>query len=133
MQNTQDFVLKLEKILDYYQLSASGFADKIGVQRSSLSHLLSGRNKPSLEFVIKITEAFPEVDLYWFLFNKGTFPKSNSAENISKNQETRLEKSEESDKAEVSKAEKNIFQTQEDVEKIVVFYKNGTFKTYMPK
>ena len=133
MQNTQDFVLKLEKILDYYQLSASGFADKIGVQRSSLSHLLSGRNKPSLEFVIKITEAFPEVDLYWFLFNKGTFPKSNSAENISKNQETRLDKSEESDKAEVSKPEKNIFQTQEDVEKIVVFYKNGTFKTYIPK
>jgi transcriptional regulator with XRE-family HTH domain len=133
MQDTKDFVQKLEKILDYFQLSASAFADKIGVQRSSLSHLLSGRNKPSLEFVIKITEAFPEVDLYWFLFNKGSFPKSNSAENISMNEEIPLKKSEETNKAEVVKPEKINFQNQEDVEKIVVFYKNGTFKTYLPK
>ena len=133
MQDTKDFVQKLEKILDYFQLSASAFADKIGVQRSSLSHLLSGRNKPSLEFVIKITEAFPEVDLYWFLFNKGSFPKSNSAETFSMNEEIPLKKSEETNKAEVAKPEKINFQNHEDVEKIVVFYKNGTFKTYLPK
>jgi transcriptional regulator with XRE-family HTH domain len=133
MQDTKDFVQKLEKILDYFQLSASAFADKIGVQRSSLSHLLSGRNKPSLEFVIKITEAFPEVDLYWFLFNKGTFPKSNSVENISRNEAIPLKKSEESSKTEITKPEKVNFQNQEDVEKILVFYKNGTFKTYLPK
>ncbi len=133
MQDTKDFVQKLEKILDYFQLSASAFADKIGVQRSSLSHLLSGRNKPSLEFVIKITEAFPEVDLYWFLFNKGTFPKSNSVETISMNETIPLKKSEESSKIETTKLEKINFQNQEDVEKIVVFYKNGTFKTYLPK
>ncbi|WP_396149946.1 helix-turn-helix domain-containing protein [Flavobacterium sp.] len=133
MQDTKDFVQKLEKILDYFQLSASAFADKIGVQRSSLSHLLSGRNKPSLEFVIKITEAFPEVDLYWFLFNKGSFPKSNSAENISMNEAQPLKKSEESSKTETTKPDKVSFLNQDDVEKIVVFYKNGTFKTYLPK
>lgn len=133
MQNTKDFVQKLEKILDYFQLSASAFADKIGVQRSSLSHLLSGRNKPSLEFVIKITEAFPEVDLYWFLFNKGNFPKSNSSENISINEVLPLKKSEENSKLETTKSDKFNFSNQDDVEKIVVFYKNGTFKTYLPK
>jgi transcriptional regulator with XRE-family HTH domain len=133
MQNTRDFVQKLEKILDYFQLSASAFADKIGVQRSSLSHLLSGRNKPSLEFVIKITEAFPEVDLYWFLFNKGSFPKSNSSENISINEVLPLKKSEENSKLETTKSDKVNFSNQDDVEKIVVFYKNGTFKTYLPK
>jgi predicted transcriptional regulator len=42
MVNTEDFIKRLEIILDYYSLNASGFADKIGVQRSSLSHLLSG-------------------------------------------------------------------------------------------
>ena len=46
------------------------------MQRSSLSHLLSGRNKPSLDFILKIIEEFPEVDLYWILNGKGTFPKS---------------------------------------------------------
>jgi plasmid maintenance system antidote protein VapI len=133
MQDTKDFVQKLEKILDYFQLSASAFADKIGVQRSSLSHLLSGRNKPSLEFVIKITEAFPEVDLYWFLFNKGSFPKSNSTENISMNETISLKKSEEINKTEATKPDKVNFLNHDDIEKIVVFYKNGTFKTYLPK
>ena len=71
-----DFVKKMNQILDYYQLSAGAFADKIGVQRSSISHLLSGRNKPSLEFVLKIIHVFPEVDLYWFLLNQGRFPKN---------------------------------------------------------
>jgi transcriptional regulator with XRE-family HTH domain len=75
MVSSEQFIEKIEQILKYYNLSASIFSEKIGVQRSSLSHLLSGRNKPSLDFVIKIVEEFPEVDLYWFLFNKGQFPK----------------------------------------------------------
>lgn len=133
MQSTADFVHKLEKILDHFQLSASAFADKIGVQRSSLSHLLSGRNKPSLEFVIKITEAFPEVDLYWFLLNQGVFPKPSTAGNHSALEEVSLKKNDEFSKPEQSKPEKSIVQNQEEVEKILVFYKNGTFKTYWPK
>ena len=76
MVNTDDFIKRLEIILDYYSLNASSFADKIGVQRSSLSHLLSGRNKPSLDFILKIIDVFPEVDLYWILNGNGTFPKS---------------------------------------------------------
>jgi hypothetical protein len=44
------------------------FADKI-VQRSSLSHLLSG-NKPSLDFILKILDVFPDVDLYWMINGK---------------------------------------------------------------
>lgn len=70
-----NFKEKLELILNQYQLTASSFAEKIGVQRSSMSHLLSGRNKPSLDFIIKITEHFPEVDLYWILKDEGAFPK----------------------------------------------------------
>ena len=76
MVNTDDFIKRLEIILDYYSLNASSFADKIGVQRSSLSHLLSGRNKPSLDFILKILDIFPDVDLYWILNGKGTFPKN---------------------------------------------------------
>jgi len=67
MLNTDEFTNRLKKIMDYYDLSAAVFADKIGVQRSSISHLLSGRNKPSLDFILKITSIFKEVDLYWLI------------------------------------------------------------------
>ena len=50
-----------------YSLSASGFEEKIGVGRATISHLLSGRNKPSLDFILKIIQVFPEVDLYWLI------------------------------------------------------------------
>jgi bacteriophage CI repressor len=48
--------------------------------RSSISHLLSERNKPSLDFVLKITEKYPEIDLYWLLYGKGSFPKEEPRE-----------------------------------------------------
>ena len=76
MVNTEDFIKRLEIILEFYGLSASVFADKMGVQRSGLSHLMSGRNKPSLDFVMKIIENFSDVDFYWLLNGEGTFPKS---------------------------------------------------------
>ena len=74
MVNNEEFAVRLQKVIDYYGESASSFAEKIGVQRSSISHILSGRNKPSLEFVLKILSSFPEVELYWLLNGKGTFP-----------------------------------------------------------
>src|SRR5688572_3978558 len=81
MINSEDFIKRLEILLEYYSVSASAFADKIGVQRSALSHLLSGRNKPSLDFVMKIIENYPDVDLYWLLNGMGSFPKNNTGEN----------------------------------------------------
>jgi len=86
MVNTDDFIKRLEEVLNFYQLSASAFADQIGVQRSSLSHLLSGRNKPSLDFVLKVCEVFDQVTLPWFLKGEGHFPK-----NVEGNQKTILQ------------------------------------------
>ncbi|MFC4479826.1 helix-turn-helix domain-containing protein [Flavobacterium chungangensis] len=149
MVNIDDFVKRLETILDYYGLNASTFADKIGVQRSSMSHLLSGRNKPSLDFVMKILEVFPDVDLYWILVGKGSFPKNNdenleipesptpisSNENVGTDLFSSIEKNEE-EKREIKKVSpsKNVTINFEDdeIEKIVLFYKNGTFKAYSP-
>jgi hypothetical protein len=55
------------------------------VQRSSLSHLLSGRNKPSLDFILKILDVFPDVDLYWMINEKVVYSEP------SRQQETKLE------------------------------------------
>ena len=151
MVNIDDFVKRLESVLDYYGLNASAFADKIGVQRSSMSHLLSGRNNPSLDFVMKILEVFPDVDLYWILIGKGTFPKSNneesteiektsspivSNENMGNDLFSVIEINSEEEKIETKKSHvlKNEKFSLEDgeIEKIVIFYKNGTFKAYSP-
>jgi transcriptional regulator with XRE-family HTH domain len=61
------FAEKLKKIISKEGLSASKFAEKIGVQRSSVSHILSGRNKPSLDFVLKIYKSIENIDLEWLL------------------------------------------------------------------
>lgn len=162
MVNLDDFIKRLETIFEYYGLSASGFADKIGVQRSSLSHLLSGRNKPSLDFIMKIAEVFPEVDLYWILNGKGNFPKSDSIEKEilisdltpslfsenkteevkSENQpdlfstEPTVEKNRVNETSEENFSNTRNFETlkkDSDIDRIVVFYKNGTFKNYLPE
>lgn len=52
-------------------LTAAQFADEIGVQKSGISHILSGRNNPSLDFVQKILLRFPEVSIEWLVFGKG--------------------------------------------------------------
>jgi len=85
MLNTDDFIKRLQHLTEYYGLNAAVFADKIGVQRSSISHLMSGRNKPSLDFIMKILEVFPEVNLYWFLNGKGDFLKSINQNSQSQN------------------------------------------------
>lgn len=52
-------------IMESHKLNAGSFADKIGVQRSNVSHVLSGRNKPSFDFVEKLLLAFPRVSAEW--------------------------------------------------------------------
>lgn len=142
MVNIENFIKRLEKLLDYYSLTASSFADKIGVQRSSMSHLLSGRNKPSLDFILKIMEVFPDVDLYWILNGKGSFPKSENAEEPNKPLENRenipaflfsasSKENPELKTENFKTAQKNSHEG--TIEKIVVFYSNGTFKEYKPE
>lgn len=62
---------RISKIIDYSNLSASEFADEIEVQRSSISHITSGRNKPSLDFLIKVKDRFPELKWEWLIKGDG--------------------------------------------------------------
>lgn len=63
---------RIRKIIDFKQINAAQFADEIGIQRSALSHVLSGRNNPSLDFMLKIKSAYPEINLDWLLIGSGT-------------------------------------------------------------
>ena len=75
---------RIIEIMEKSGLTPSEFADKIEVQRSAISHITSGRNKPSLEFLIKIKHSFPEIDTDWLIF--GTEKEEISTEISPKNE-----------------------------------------------
>lgn len=122
MINSEEFSQRLQEVIEFYGESASSFSEKIGVQRSGISHILSGRNKPSLDFILKILSAYPEVELYWLLNGKGTFPTSKPSSyeppkkiNEPLNIQTSLDLTQKEGKT---------------IERIVIFYSDGTFKNY---
>lgn len=119
MINIDDFVKRLQKVMDFYGETSSSFAEKIGVQRSSISHILSGRNKPSLDFILKVLSSYPDVELYWLVNGKGTFPAENKTEiqtekilpqNILKKDPT--------------------LKSDKPIERIIIFYKDGSFQNF---
>ncbi|WP_299837040.1 helix-turn-helix transcriptional regulator [uncultured Tenacibaculum sp.] len=127
-------VERIKLILDHYNLTSSGFAEKIDVPRSSISHLLSGRNKPSLDFIIKIDQAFDEVDLDWLLYGKGNFPKGIDTGPSLFNQ--KIEKAEKKETIsrnnfEVSEKSNNFSEpTPKTLSKIILLYNDGTFDVF---
>jgi transcriptional regulator with XRE-family HTH domain len=130
MLNSLDFTKRLKKIIDFHNVSASNFADKINVPRSSISHILSGRNKPSLEFILKVIGTFENVDINWLLFGSGNFPKTTPIPDP-KNQVLKV-----SDLAienNVQLEKETISSPTSSIEKIVIFYMDGTFKDFSEK
>ena len=121
--------------MDHYGITVSAFADQIGVQRSSISHLLNGRNRPSLDFVMKLIEAYPEVDLYWLLKEEGVFPHTpqrleEAAPEIKPPQGK--ERAKRQDPLPVA-PEKDRQGGPTDLVNIVVFYGDGTFRSFDQK
>lgn len=119
MINIDDFVIRLQKVMDFYGETSSSFAEKIGVQRSSISHILSGRNKPSLDFILKVLSSFPDVELYWLINGKGTFPAENKTEI----------QTEELIPQSISKKVSNLIK-EKTIERIIIFYNDGSFQNF---
>lgn len=137
MINSSEFVKRLEKILEYYGITATAFAEKMDFNRSTISHLLSGRNKPSLEFVMKLLQKFPEVEMNWLLFGKGSFPSAPEDRNavVTPKQKSIATEGKPLDLfSKENSVEGNktiqINQNSQDIEKIVIFYRDGSFNVY---
>lgn len=65
---------RIEYLMECFGLTPSIFADKTGIPRASVSHILSGRNKPSLEVLQKVAASFPNVDIQWLMLGVGVAP-----------------------------------------------------------
>lgn len=134
MFSQQDFIARLQRIMDYYDLNASALADGLGVLRSSISHLLSERNKPSLDFVLKIIDKYPEVDLYWLLYGKGSFPKEEKKPTATPlPTEIPFPKAnvlEDNEKEKNVAAEISVNKQKKQIQKIIFFYEDNSFEIF---
>jgi transcriptional regulator with XRE-family HTH domain len=122
---------RFRKIMEQVQLTPSEFADRIGVQRSSVSHVLSGRNKPGLDFLEKILIAFPEIDAAWLVTGKTSQPNArrSEAKGICEfEKELQIEI-----KPELENIKIPIPNDEEAVDHIIIVYKNNTFRLLAPK
>ena len=146
---------RIQKLINHEQLTSAKFADLIGVQRSSISHILSGRNKPSLEFVQKVLATFTSLNTDWLIFGKGKmYTNSESVglfpgllDNIEIQEPKPIENQRNEIPAEpiqtplideptkelpVFETIKAINSNDKKIERIVIFYSDRTFDEYRP-
>lgn len=140
---------RLQKILDEYDLNSSRLADKLGVQRSGISHIMAGRNKPSFDFLTGLLRLFPEIDANWLLTGKGDMfknqadtdqavikPESTGNKglfdqvNSSKSASQLSEKPVNIDNKKDDYKSKHDFHPPDEVESVIILLKNGKFKSY---
>lgn len=143
--------INLQELMDRLNVNAAQFAETVGVQRSSISHFLSGRNNPSLDVLRKILMAYPQINAQWLVSGEGNMMRSDdSTSNIDNQDSSVVEndlfssvKDEDPvpygdakvlEKEEDAKAERETEnETKSSVERVLIFYRNGTFKEYFPQ
>ena len=143
---------RLLKIITSEGLTPSLLADEIGVQRSGISHILSGRNYPSFDFLQKLLERFPKLNAEWLILGHGAMYKSILAEipdlfaqpaTVEKNHEppvipeklSNLSFGEDHQKK-LPEMESEILPSakpEKTIEKMMVLYSDKTFATYLPE
>jgi len=143
---------KIKQILIDKSISPSHFADEIGVQRSSVSHILAGRNKPSLDIVQKIIRRYPDLGMEWIMdeeelpnieLDQSENNQGNARQKSSIRSNSTLLESSEKKSPDISTVQRNleakensrpVLETvQKPIERILIFYSDGTFKQYTPQ
>lgn len=125
-----ELVDRIKVVMKVNNLSAAQMADDMGVQRSNVSHVLSGRNKPSFEFLNRLLTQYPKVNAHWLITGESQAPDQTIAppEESEKPKLVVGETLPEKPKEERREMKHNT--PQSDIDRIVIFYKNGTFKTF---
>jgi transcriptional regulator with XRE-family HTH domain len=142
-----------ERLLEFLRAenkSSAQLAEDIGVQASGISHILSGRNNPSLDFILKMLEKYQFLSTDWLLFGKGSMYKDAKMQNLF---DYGTEKERGSDKmqskggqirpdiefTDIVKSVKPgdhaipVEKSTSDVIKIVWFYENSSFEEFFPR
>jgi transcriptional regulator with XRE-family HTH domain len=152
---------RIRKFMEYKGISASELADTIGVQRSNVTHVLNGRNKPSFQFIEKMLMIYPELNAKWLLLGTGAMVDTPSKSRTLFDQDTepisqtqpKIEKMTEKPivgeqkpistpeifnepssvkKTVIPTIEDQIFSSEKPIERVMIFYTDATFKVYNP-
>ncbi len=146
MENIKD---RLSHILRAKNLTASQFAELMGIQPSNVSHLLNGRNKPSLDFLIKLKEIFPEYSFDWIILGRKPITINEPNPVVSDSNDIRFEDledkhviefddlDEKADESHIDEVEMPkslpIVAKSDDIEKIILVYNDKTFDIISPR
>ncbi len=129
---------RIKQIMEREGVTASKFADNLGVQRSSISHLVSGRNKPSLDFIQKVLEHYKDLNPEWFLLGIGKMYKSSNKQELFVEAST-PKVAEVVENKEIIKPITSVAPppsllppTTKTIEQMVIFYTDNTFDIYTP-
>ncbi|MEN8121129.1 MAG: helix-turn-helix transcriptional regulator [Bacteroidota bacterium] len=135
---------RIFKLLNEENLSSSKFADIIDVQRSSISHIISGRNKPSLDFIQKVLLNFPQINPDWLVIGKGemyikaqqkelTFDTPFTKDDTQNEKLSPLkEETKTISSINIENVNENLPKVR-NIEKLIIFYDDGTFEEMNPK
>lgn len=130
---------RIIQIMQMEGLTNAEFAEKIGISTSSLSHIFNGRNKPSLEVVMRIHKAYPRININWLLYGEGEMLESENRENADTAPvgfDFRRENVSETPlyppKEIVHEEVKYIEKPQPKITEIRVFFDNGTYQVFKP-
>lgn len=145
---------RIQQIMQKEGLTNAEFAEKIGVSTSSLSHIFSGRNNPSLDVVMRIHKACPYVNLDWLLYGEGQMETRKQAvtgidlfSQAAENREFTDRPSGDNDfrkenppqppfympKETVREEIKYIEKPHPKIIEIRIFFDNGTYETFKPE
>lgn len=152
---------RIRKFMEYKGITPSELADSIGVQRSNVTHVLKGRNKPSFQFIEKMLQIYPDLNAKWLMLGTGSMVDApiktrtlfdQIAEQpilqVPKEEKTEAKPVVEEPAAPENKAittphfaEKKLpqdelqdqfFSSEKPIERLIVFFKDATFKVYNP-
>lgn len=121
---------RIKQFMDYMSLSAAELADRIGVQRSNVSHVMTGRNNPSSLFLEKLLLTFPELDARWLIVGEGQMLRGNK-DDVKVSEVKNLFTEVIEKKVHVAQSPQR--DTAKEIARIVILYTDKTFKDYYPE
>lgn len=131
---------RLQQFLEVETLSPSKLADMLGLQRSGISHILAGRNKPSYDFILKFLKAFPKINPDWLIQGKGKMYRSDEIEKNEKSIATEeyqnqlsIDFEENLEQEEIFEENKEVKFVEKKISRITIFYSDGSFQEFYPK
>ena len=121
---------RLQMLIAHFASSQSDFAEKISVTRATISHILSGRNGMSADVTNKIIKTFPSVTYQWIQSGEGISPIESLNESELPFTQPAKNVFDDSKKSDTPPSQTDLIAKNENIEKIVFFYKDGTFKVF---